>query len=166
MQRALATLRPKGRELGTLSCDARGCSAQGEELRWVLALSFSPVGSADELEASALFEHPRNCMMRRIKLFFAIALLAVVGVKDAGAATKPNIILILADDLGYSDLGCYGGEISTPNLDGLAAQGLRFTQFYNCGRCCPTRASLLTGLYPHRAGLGAMNHENVSTVFQ
>ena len=69
---------------------------------------------------------------------------------------RPNIVLILADDMGYSDLGCYGSEIHTPNLDRLAAQGVRFTQFYNTGRCCPTRASLLTGLYPHQAGVGHM----------
>ena len=58
--------------------------------------------------------------------------------------------------MGFSDLGCYGGEIATPNLDALAAGGLRFTQFYNTARCCPTRASLLTGLYPHQAGVGHM----------
>ena len=75
---------------------------------------------------------------------------------DASPARRPNIVLILADDLGYSDLGCYGGEIRTPNLDALAARGLRFTQFYNCARCCPTRASLMTGLYPHQAGVGRM----------
>ncbi len=69
---------------------------------------------------------------------------------------RPNIVIILADDMGYSDIGCYGGEIKTPNLDQLAANGLRFTQFYNTGRCCPTRASLLTGLYPHQAGVGHM----------
>ncbi|MCK4921013.1 MAG: arylsulfatase [Bacteroidales bacterium] len=68
----------------------------------------------------------------------------------------PNIIIILADDMGYSDLGCYGGEINTPNLDKLAAEGILFTQFYNAARCCPTRASLLTGLYPHQAGMGGM----------
>lgn len=72
------------------------------------------------------------------------------------AADKPNIIVILVDDMGWSDIGCYGGEIPTPNLDGLAKNGLRFTQFYNTGRCCPTRASLLTGLYPHQAGVGHM----------
>ncbi len=77
-------------------------------------------------------------------------------VPRAEAQSRPNIIVILADDLGYSDLGCYGGEINTPNLDGLAKNGLRFTQFYNSARCCPTRASLLTGLYPHQAGLGGM----------
>lgn len=69
----------------------------------------------------------------------------------------PNIILILADDLGYSDIGCYGSEIKTPNLDGLAKQGLRFTNFYNNGRCCPSRASLLTGMYAHKTGIGDMD---------
>jgi arylsulfatase A-like enzyme len=71
------------------------------------------------------------------------------------AAKKPNIIVILADDLGYSDLGCYGGEISTPYLNNLAENGVQFTQFYNSARCCPSRASLLTGLYPHQAGIGS-----------
>ncbi len=66
---------------------------------------------------------------------------------------KPNIIVILVDDMGYSDLGSYGGEIRTPNLDRLSANGLRFTQSYNSARCCPSRASLLTGLYSHQAGI-------------
>jgi arylsulfatase len=74
----------------------------------------------------------------------------------SGADTWPNIVVILADDLGYSDIGCYGGEIATPNLDRLARDGVRFTNFYSCARCCPTRASLLTGLYPHQAGIGHM----------
>jgi arylsulfatase len=69
---------------------------------------------------------------------------------------RPNLIVILADDLGYSDISPYGGEIATPNLDKLAGRGVRFSQFYNCARCCPTRASLLTGLYPHQAGVGHM----------
>ena len=69
---------------------------------------------------------------------------------------QPNIILIMADDMGYSDVGCYGGEIETPNIDRLALNGLRFRQFYNTSRCCPTRASLLTGLYSHQAGVGWM----------
>jgi arylsulfatase A-like enzyme len=69
---------------------------------------------------------------------------------------RPNIVLIMCDDMGYSDLGCYGGEIATPNIDRLAEEGVRFTQFYNAARCCPTRASLLTGQYPHAAGVGAM----------
>ena len=75
---------------------------------------------------------------------------------DASQSSRPNIVLIMSDDMGFSDIGCYGGEINTPNLDRLADGGLRFTQFYNTGRCCPTRASLLTGLYPHQAGIGWM----------
>ncbi len=78
------------------------------------------------------------------------------GKKTAVFKEKPNIIVILADDMGYSDLGCYGGEIETPNLDALAYGGIRFTNFYNMARCCPTRAALLTGLLPHDAGMGAM----------
>src|SRR5271154_6237291 len=69
---------------------------------------------------------------------------------------KPNIVVILADDLGYADLGCYGGEIQTRNLDKLAKNGLRFTNFFNTARCCPSRAALLTGLYSHQAGVGHM----------
>ena len=80
------------------------------------------------------------------------------GAGDSGsdAAPRPNIILIMADDLGFSDIGCYGGEIETPNLDRLAQGGVRLTQFYNAARCCPTRASLMTGLYQHQAGVGHM----------
>ena len=73
---------------------------------------------------------------------------------------RPNIILIMADDMGYSDIGCYGGLIETPVLDRLAENGLRFTQFYNTARCCPTRASLLSGLYQHQAGIGHMMYDN------
>jgi arylsulfatase len=86
----------------------------------------------------------------------AIAVLLLAGGPPAAAAERPNVLLILADDLGFADVGCYGGEIATPHLDRLAANGLQFRQFYNCTRCCPTRASLLTGLYPHQAGVGDM----------
>jgi len=72
------------------------------------------------------------------------------------AKRPPNVVLIMSDDMGFSDIGCYGGEIETPNLDRLAEDGLRFTQFYNGARCCPTRASLLSGVYPHQAGIGLM----------
>lgn len=72
------------------------------------------------------------------------------------ADERPNLLVIVADDLGYSDLGCYGGEINTPHLDALAHNGIRMTQMYNMGRCCPSRASILTGQYPHRVGLGHM----------
>ncbi len=89
-----------------------------------------------------------------------VALLVFPGLTLAqGTAKRPNVVVILGDDMGFSDLGCYGGEIATPNLDSLAAGGLRFTQFYNNARCCPTRASLLTGLYPHQAGIGHMIQE-------
>jgi arylsulfatase A-like enzyme len=71
---------------------------------------------------------------------------------------QPNIILILADDMGFSDLGCYGGEILTPHIDQLSDNGIRFSQFYNTARCCPTRASLLTGLHPHQTGIGHMTN--------
>lgn len=71
-------------------------------------------------------------------------------------APRPNIILIMSDDMGISDIGCYGSEVQTPVLDGLAEDGVRFKQFYNTGRCCPTRAALLTGLYSHQAGIGHM----------
>ena len=86
---------------------------------------------------------------------------AILGVSPlsaarAAAASRPSIVLIMADDMGYSDIGCYGSEIKTPTLDRLAAGGVRFTQFYNAARCCPTRASLMTGLYPHQAGVGQM----------
>lgn len=73
---------------------------------------------------------------------------------------RPNIIIIFADDMGYSDIGCFGGEIETPNINRLAANGVRFTQFYNNCRCCPSRASLLTGLYPHQSGIGMMVYWN------
>lgn len=76
--------------------------------------------------------------------------------KEKPKAKKPDVVIVLTDDMGFSDLGCYGGEISTPNLDALAAGGVRFTQFYNTARCCPTRASLLTGLHPHQAHMGHM----------
>ena len=84
-------------------------------------------------------------------LAFLASLLAAI---SAPAATKPNIVVLLVDDVGFSDLGCYGSEIPTPNLDRLAAEGVRFTQFYNTARCSTTRASLITGLYPHQAGMG------------
>jgi len=70
---------------------------------------------------------------------------------------RPNIVLIMADDMGFSDLGCYGGEIRTPNIDSLAGDGLRFSQFYNCALCGPTRAALLTGLYNHQTGVRTWN---------
>jgi len=104
-------------------------------------------------------------MSTRIALLFAATLVEFTLVGQTVAQTTssrpvPNIILIVADDMGFSDLGCYGSEIPTPNIDKLAKGGLRFTQFYNCARCCPTRAALLTGLYPHQAGVGNMMNDD------
>ncbi|MEM9282289.1 MAG: arylsulfatase [Verrucomicrobiota bacterium] len=89
-----------------------------------------------------------NCLLAATFLLFSSFSFA--------STTPPNLIIIMSDDMGWSDIGCYGGEIDTPNLDALARDGIRFTQFYNTGRCCPTRASLLTGLYAHQAGIGHM----------
>ncbi len=92
-----------------------------------------------------------------------VALLGLSSLKKApakpAADKRPNIVLIMADDMGFSDVGAYGGEIPTPNIDGIAKAGIRFTQFYNTTRCCPTRASLLTGLYSHQAGIGQMSED-------
>src|SRR6266540_6675006 len=82
----------------------------------------------------------------KLTLPFA-ALFLLAGVARAADPAKPNVVILLADDMGFSDLGCYGGDIQTPNLDGLAKNGLRFTQFYNTARCWPTRGALLTGYY-------------------
>lgn len=97
--------------------------------------------------------------MKPIYLLLSLAVVATGYLHAAeknSPVTKPNIIVILVDDMGFSDLSCYGSEIPTPNLDALAADGLRYTQFYNNARCCPSRASLLTGLYSHQAGVGKM----------
>lgn len=94
-------------------------------------------------------------MMSKRAFCLATAIFLLLG-HTTRAAERPNIVIILCDDMGYSDIGCFGGEIATPNLDQLAQGGLRFTRFYNAGRCCPTRASLMTGLHPHQAGMGRM----------
>jgi arylsulfatase A-like enzyme len=95
--------------------------------------------------------------------FTLSALLVLVGIAMPALAAeeqnRPNIVVMLVDDMGFSDIGCYGSEIPTPNIDALAAGGVRFTQFYNTARCSPTRASLLTGLYPHQAGMGHLDSE-------
>ncbi len=88
---------------------------------------------------------------------FALGCLLALAAAPSPAARRPHVVVIVADDLGYSDLGSYGGEIATPHLDRLAEEGVRFTQFYATPRCSPSRAALLTGLYPHEAGLGHLN---------
>ena len=90
--------------------------------------------------------------------YIFIFVLFALSCKTEKMPDNPNIILIMSDDMGYSDIGCYGGEVETPNLDELAKTGLRFTQFYNGARCCPTRASLMTGCYPHQTGIGHMTN--------
>lgn len=99
---------------------------------------------------------------------FALAFLLIFTACNAGKQknAQPNIILIMSDDMGYSDIGCYGGVINTPVLDGLASNGLRFTQFYNTARCCPTRASLITGLYQHQAGVGHMMNDRGTDAYR
>ena len=89
-------------------------------------------------------------------VFAATSLPSIIEAREK--SNKPNILLIMADDMGYSDIGCYGGEINTPNLDALAAGGMRFTQFYNCAKCSPTRASLLTGNYEQAVGVKKMEY--------
>jgi arylsulfatase A-like enzyme len=99
----------------------------------------------------------------RFGLFFVAGVLLAASVplaaQPSAPVARPNVLIILADDVGFSDIGCYGGEIRTPNIDALGAGGRRLTQFYNCARCCPSRASLLTGLYPHQAGVGLMTSD-------
>lgn len=89
-----------------------------------------------------------------------VLLATLLGASLVAAESRPNIILIMVDDMGWSDIGCYGGEIETPNIDRLAAEGLLFTQFYNNAKCTTTRASLLTGLYPRNGGRG--QHELIT----
>ncbi|MCB1229088.1 MAG: sulfatase-like hydrolase/transferase, partial [Verrucomicrobiae bacterium] len=99
-------------------------------------------------------------MGRPLILFLALLLCASASWRETFAneqpsqAPRPNIILIMADDMGWSDVGCYGSEIPTPNIDRLAVEGMQFTQFYNNAKCTTTRASLLTGLYPRNGGRG------------
>jgi arylsulfatase len=89
-------------------------------------------------------------------VFLILSFVLFPSYKKIPVDSRPNIIYIMADDLGYSDLGCYGGEVNTPNLDQLATNGIKLKKFYNNSRCCPTRASLLTGQYPHTVGMGGM----------
>ncbi len=109
--------------------------------------------------------------MRHLAAILAVSALFLPPASRATetSPSRPNVILILADDMGFSDLGCYGGEIETPHLDRLAAEGLRFSQFYNCALCGPSRAALMTGIHPHQAGIldwtGLLN-ERCVTVFE
>ena len=97
------------------------------------------------------------------RLLLALAFSRLTSAVCMAEAPLPNILLILCDDPGYSDVGCYGGEINTPNLNQLASEGLRFTQFYNCAVCVTTRAALLTGLHP-RQGTGGLLRPKMVTL--
>jgi arylsulfatase len=100
-------------------------------------------------------------------LFFCLTLSVSAQQKPATEVKKrPNIIIILADDMGYSDIGCFGSETQTPNLDALGKSGIKMTQFYNASRCCPTRASLMTGLYQHQAGVGDMVNTRTQPAYE
>ena len=101
-------------------------------------------------------DHGENGMRPNFVSFCAASffILGIMPAAEASEPSRPNIILIMCDDMGWSDIGCYGGEVQTPNLDGMAAQGLRFTQFYNNAKCTTTRASIVTGLYPRHGGRG------------
>ena len=98
----------------------------------------------------------RACVVAVIVLGTVACRTREAAAESKSAPARPNIVIILADDLGFSDVGCFGSEVATPNIDRLAANGMRISQFYNCARCCPTRAALLTGLFPHQAGVGHM----------
>jgi len=99
---------------------------------------------------------PTSVSRTNALLFVALSIIASSASAAAPTPERPNIIVVLADDMGFSDLSCFGGEVPTPNIDRLATNGVRFTQFYNMARCCPSRAALLTGLYSHQAGVGNM----------
>ena len=106
------------------------------------------------VESLGPFKQERTLSMDRRTFLASLAAGAIA--TGASTSKKPNIVIILADDMGFSDIGCYGSEIETPNLNALARDGIRFTHFRNTARCCPTRAALLTGLYSHQAAVGHM----------
>ena len=120
-----------------------------------------------------VYDIPQKTNMRAAFSLVGSLLLTVLAATllaaDPPAAARPNIIVMMADDMGFSDLGCYGGEIQTPNLDRLAKEGIRFSQFYNCSLCGPSRSALMTGLHPHQVGIsqwtGLLNNRCV-TVFE
>ncbi len=105
-----------------------------------------------------------NSLISAAGVIFLVAGMATSAcAKENVPAPRPNIVLIMADDMGYSDLSCFGSPIQTPHLDRLAANGIKYTHFYNAARCCPSRASLMTGLYPHQTGLGWMTAADLGT---
>lgn len=113
----------------------------------------------DLIEGISFVRRPQRQAFGDLLVWLLVLVASTSSFAAAQEVDRPNILLIVADDLGFSDLGCFGGEIQTPNLDQLAQRGLRLTQFYTTGRCCPSRASLLSGQYPHAVGLGHMTKD-------
>ena len=154
---------------GELARRARKASPRGshEAVHARHGIRSAPVHRRRDRDPGELAEVPMAAqalsMVRRAPLVAAAGVLAFVAPSSvraapgAGTDARPNIIVILVDDMGRADIGPFGGEIPTPNLDALAARGVRFTQFYSTPRCSPSRASLLTGLYPHQAGMGHLD---------
>src|SRR5215469_10351373 len=105
----------------------------------------------------------RRSFLQMVSMTAAAGPLASVA---SAQSKRPNILILLADDMGFSDIGCYGSEIATPNLNRLASEGVRFTHFRNTARCCPSRSCLLTGLYPHQAGVGLMVEDRGRPAYQ
>ncbi|MBA4015561.1 MAG: arylsulfatase [Pirellula sp.] len=119
------------------------------------SISLSSPGKVNVMLPTLQISDARTNIRPKVFCSAVIAVATIFG-GNAPAAERPNIVLIMADDMGYGDLGCFGGEMTTPHLDGLAARGVRWTQFYNAAQCCPTRAALMTGMYSHQAGVGDM----------
>ncbi len=112
-----------------------------------------------------MIRNNKNLKISAVILGLSLAVIGVIAAYQLPApekmrAKRPNIVLIMADDMGYSDIGCFGSEIQTPNIDKLAAEGIKFTQFYNASRCCPTRAALMTGVYAVQANMGEMDADD------
>lgn len=134
--------------------DLRLNSGFGKCYEWAtFVVQNSGSGERVAAERSRMLGVARDC--RAVAAGFATGFATGLAAASNGRASeRPNIVFIMADDMGFSDIGCYGPEIRTPHLDALAEKGVRFRQFYNTARCCPTRASLMTRLYPHLAGTG------------
>ena len=123
------------------------------------ALNIQRLAITDSANAGLIKVRAATGILSTMRMSIFLIIFAAMLTAAVSAAPRPNVIIIMSDDMGYSDIGCYGSEIETPVLDKLAANGLRYTRFYNTGRCCPTRASLLTGLYAHQAGIGQMTSD-------
>ena len=131
----------------------------------VVILNIFTIGHREDFEVGItrlwhISTKDNDIIMNKLNTKLAIGIAGTLSLFSCSRQTEkqapPNVIIILADDMGYSDISCFGSEISTPNIDRLASEGMILTRFTNAGRCCPSRASLLTGLYPHQAGMGGM----------